>query len=50
MTDGQTDTVPFVITYNPALPNITRIIHKHSNVLFSSDRCKKVFTSLPLVA
>ena len=46
----QTDTVPFVITYNPALPNITRIIHKHSHVLYSSDRCKKVFTSLPLVA
>ena len=46
----QTDTVPFVITYNPALPNITRIIHKHFHVLYSSDRCKKVFTSLPLVA
>ena len=46
----QTDTVPFVITYNPALPNITCTIHKHSNVLYSSDRCKKVFTSLPLVA
>ena len=29
---------------------ITRIIHKHSHVLYSSDRCKKVFTSLPLVA
>ena len=39
----QTDTIPFVITYNPALPNITRIIHKHSHVLYSSDRCKKVF-------
>ena len=38
----QTGTVPFVITYNPALPNISRIIHKHSNVLYSSGRCKKV--------
>ena len=46
----QTDTVPFVITYNPALPNISRIIHKHSNVLHSSGRCKNVFTNLPLVA
>ena len=46
----QTDTVPFVITYNPALPNISRIIHKHSNVLYSSDRCKNVFTNLPLLA
>ena len=45
----QTDTVPFVITYNPALPNICRIIHKHSNVLYSSGRCKNVFTNLPLV-
>lgn len=37
----QRDTVPFVIIYNPALPNITRrIIHRHSNVvnvLYSSD-------------
>ena len=46
----QTDTVPFVITYNPALPNISRIIHKHSDVLYSSDRCKNVFTNPPLVA
>ena len=46
----QTDTVPFVITYNPALPNISRIIYKHSNVLYSSGRCKNVFTNLPLVA
>ena len=46
----QTDTVPFVITYSPALPNISRIIHKHSNVLYSSGRCKNVLTNLPLVA
>ena len=46
----QTDTVPFVITYNPALPNISRIIHKHSNVLYSSGCCKNVFTDLSLVA
>ena len=46
----QTDIVPFVITYNPVLPNIAHIIHKHSSVLYSSDRCKTVFTNLPLVA
>ena len=46
----QTDTVPFVITYNPALPYISRIIHKHSNVLYSSGRYKNVFSNLPLVA
>jgi len=28
----QTDTVSFVIIYNFASPNISRIIHKHSNV------------------
>ena len=44
----QTDTVPFVITYNPALPNITRIIHKHSDVLYSSGRCKNVFLLISL--
>ena len=42
----QTDTVPFAITYNPALPNISCIIHRHSNVLYSSGRCKIVFTNL----
>ena len=46
----QTETIPFVITYNPALPNIARIIHQHSNVLYSSDRCRNVFKNLPLVA
>ena len=29
----QTETTPFVITYNPALPNLAHIIHKHSNAL-----------------
>ena len=46
----QTETTPFVITYNPALPNLARIIHKHSNVLYSSDRCRNGFKNLPLVA
>ena len=46
----QTETTPFVITYNPALPNLAHIIHKHSNVLYSSDRCRNAFKNLPLVA
>ena len=45
----QTETTPFVITYNPALPNLAHIIHKHSNVLYSSDRCRNVFKNFPLV-
>ena len=40
------DTTPFVITYNPALPNLAHIIYKHSNVLYSSDRCRNVFKNL----
>ena len=36
--------------YNPALPHLAHIIHKHSNVLYSSDRCRNVFKNLPLVA
>ena len=39
----QTETTPFVNTYNPALPNLAHIIHKHSNALYSSDRCIKCF-------
>ena len=46
----QKDTVPFVITYNPALLNIPCIIHKHSNVLYWSGRGKNFFPNLPLVA
>ena len=46
----QTETTPFVITYNPALPSLSHIVHKHSNVLYSSDRCRNVFKNLPLVA
>ena len=46
----EAETIPFVITYHPALPNIARIIHQHSNVLYSSNRCSNVLKNLPLVA
>ena len=46
----QTKTTPFVITYNPALPNIAHLIHQHSHVLYPSDRFRNVFENLPLVA
>ena len=32
----QTETTPLVITYNPALPKLAHIIHKHSNLFHSS--------------
>ena len=37
-------------TFNPSLPNISNIIKKHYNLLLSSDRCKKAFPHLPVVA
>ena len=40
----------FVVKYNPTLLNLTNIIHKHSNILYSSDRCKNVFKALAFVA
>ena len=45
----QTETTCFVSTYNPALPNLAHIIHKHSNVFYSSDRCRNFFKNLPLI-
>ena len=35
---SRNDAVPFVITYNPVLPNIARTIHKHSNILYASAK------------
>ena len=34
------DVVPFVVTYNPALPLISNILRKHFYILHSSNRCK----------
>ena len=42
--------VPFITTFNPSLPHISNIIKKHYHLLRSSDRCKKVFPNLPVVA
>ena len=44
------DVVPFVVTYNPALPRISNILRKHFNILHSSNRCKDVFKQTPFVA
>ena len=44
------DRVPFVLTYNPALPNINKIIQKNFNLLLSSTRCKNVFKDHPIIA
>ena len=42
--------IPFITTFNPALPHISNIIKKHYNLLLSSDRYKKAFPHLPVVA
>ena len=44
------DVVPFVVTYNPALPRISNILRKHFNTLHSSNSCKDDFKQLPFVA
>ena len=41
---------PFVITYTPALPNVSTVIRKNVNILQSSTRCKQTFPSPPIVA
>ena len=41
---------PFILTYNPSLPSISSIIHKHFNLLQSSNRCKNTFKDPPVVA
>ena len=35
---------PFVITYTPALPNVSTVIRKNVNILQSSTRCKYTFS------
>ena len=40
----------FVITYNPALPNVPITVRKNINILQSFNRCKQIFPSPPIVA
>ena len=42
--------VPFVTSYNPALPNLSNVIHKHFHILQGSDRLKEMFNEPPIVA
>ena len=47
---NQSNRIPFVVTFNPALPNIRRIIFNNLNILRSSQRCKAAFPSPPLIS
>ena len=42
--------VPFVITYNPMLPNLPKILHDSQPIVHVSERCTQVFKNVPLVS
>ena len=42
--------VPFVVTYNPMLPNIPKILHEAHPILHASERCTEIFKNVPLVS
>ena len=45
-TKKESNRIPFVVTFNPALPNITQVIFSNLNILRSSQRCQ--LSSIPL--
>ena len=44
------DRVPFVITYNPLLPNIPKLQQESQTILNASEKCSEVFKNTPLVS
>ncbi|GFO26689.1 hypothetical protein PoB_005319400 [Plakobranchus ocellatus] len=50
VTSNKNERIPFVLTYNPALPNVSSILKTYFPILYSSDRCKKSIPSLPVTA
>ena len=42
--------VPFVITYNPLLPNIPKLLQESQTILNASEKCSEVFKNTPLVS
>lgn len=42
--------VPFVLTYHPGLPNISKILHQFQPILQSSRRCAEAIDEVPMVA
>ena len=47
---SSTDRVPLVITYNPALSNIPKILKEHHQILLTSSNTQAIFKETPLVA
>ena len=44
------DRVPFVITCNPLLPNIPKLLQESQTILNASEKCSEVFKNTPLVS
>ena len=49
-TKKESNRIPFVVTFNPALPNIRQVISSNLNILRSSQRCPAAFPSPPLIS
>ena len=49
-TKKESNRIPFVVTFNPALPNIRQVISSNLNILPSSQRCQAVSHSPPLIS
>ena len=48
--DNQLTRVPFVVTYNPELPSLPKILKESQPILHASERCATVFSEVPLVS
>jgi len=48
--NASTDHVPLVVTYNPALLNLHKILNDHQHNLQTSSKCQRIFKETPLVA
>ena len=42
--------IPFVLTYNPRLPNIAALLKKYIPLLHTSTRCRKAIPDIPMAA
>ena len=49
-TKEQKARIPMVVTYNPDLPPMRRIVNQRWNLLHEDERLKKVFNNRPITA
>ena len=48
--NASTKRLPLVVTYNPALPNLHKILDNHQHILHTSSKCQTIFKETLLVA